>query len=339
MATDLNALQVFVKVVHAGSFTGAALALDMPKSTVSQRVSELEQRLGARLLQRTTRKLSLTDQGRIYYDHCLRIFADIEEADRAVTSLQERPCGLLRITVPASTQFLGPIFTAFLRRCGGVQLDIVCTDRVTDLVEESFDMAIRAGVLSDSTLMARKLGTVQFVLVASPSYLKKRGRPRSPESLAKHDCLVFSAGRHPTRSFRLTRGDEAREVSSKPTLSVNDLDVLQDAVVGGVGIAMLPTHRCADDLREGRLERVLPDWDAPSQPIHTLYPSGRHLSPKVKAMLDHLQQMKSAPWLSGDEHTPASGTDARPERTRSRVTRRSAKAPARPRRTRHPSAG
>ena len=102
MATDLNALQVFVKVVHAGSFTGAALALDMPKSTVSQRVSELEQRLGARLLQRTTRKLSLTDQGRIYYDHCLRIFAEIDEADRAVTSLQERPCGLLRITVPVS---------------------------------------------------------------------------------------------------------------------------------------------------------------------------------------------------------------------------------------------
>jgi DNA-binding transcriptional LysR family regulator len=336
MATDLNALQVFVKVVHAGSFTGAALALDMPKSTVSQRVSELEQRLGARLLQRTTRKLSLTDQGRIYYDHCLRIFAEIDEADRAVTSLQERPCGLLRITVPASTQFLGPVFTDFLRRCGGVQLDVVCTDRLTDLVEESFDIAIRAGALSDSTLMARKLGAVDFLLVASPSYLKKRGHPRSPESLAKHDCLVFSTGRHPTRSFRLTRGDEAREVSSRPTLSVNDLDMLHHAVVGGVGIAMLPVYLCADDLREGRLERLLPDWNAPSQPMHTLYPSGRHLSPKVKAMLDHLQQVEKAPWLSGDEQTLPAGTVPRPKRARPRGTRRDAKASARPRRPRDP---
>jgi DNA-binding transcriptional LysR family regulator len=337
MATDFNALQVFVKVVQAGSFTRAAGALDMPKSTVSQRVSELEHRLGARLLQRTTRKLSLTDQGRIYYDHCLRIFAEIEEADRAVTSLQERPCGLLRITVPASTQFLGPVLTDFLRRCDGVQLDVVCTDRLTDLVEESFDIAIRAGALSDSTLMARKLGSVDFVLVASPSYLKKRGRPRSPESLSKHDYLVFTGG-HAIRNFRLTRGGQAREVSSSPTLSVNDLDILHDAVVGGVGIALMPTYRCADDMREGRLERVLPDWDAPSQPIHTLYPSGRHLSPKVKAMLDHLQQMKTAPWLSGDGPLPASDTGARPQRARPRVTRRHAKAAARPRRTRTPSA-
>jgi DNA-binding transcriptional LysR family regulator len=271
----------------------------MPKSTASQRVSELEQRLGARLLQRTTRKLSLTDQGRTYYDHCLRIFAEIEEADRAVTSLQERPRGLLRITVPASTQFLGPVLTEFLQRCDGVQLDVVCTDRPVDLVEESFDIAIRAGALSDSTLIARKLGTLQFVLVASPRYLKKRGRPRSPADLAKHDCLVFSIGRHP-RSFRLTQGNKAREVSLTPALSVNDLDILHDAVMGGVGVAMLPTFRCADDVRAGRLERVLPDWDAQAQPIHALYPSGRHLSPKVKAMLEHLQQMTTAPWEQGE---------------------------------------
>jgi DNA-binding transcriptional LysR family regulator len=297
MSTDLNALQVFVKVVQTGSFTGAAHSLDMPKSTVSQRVSELEEHLGARLLQRTTRKLSLTDQGRVYFDHCVRIFADLEEANRAVTNLQEKPRGLLRITVPASAQFLGPVLTDFMQRCGGVQLDVLCTDRLVNLVEESFDVAIRAGALSDSTLMARPLGKVQFLLVASPRYLNKRGRPRSPHDLAKHDALVFNVGPHP-RAWRLAKGSETRELGVSPTLAVNDLDILYDAVLGGLGLALLPAYRCVDDLRAKRLERVLPEWDAPSQPIHALYPSGRHLSSKMKAILDRLQKM-TAPWVSG----------------------------------------
>ncbi|GHH00380.1 LysR family transcriptional regulator [Comamonas sp. KCTC 72670] len=295
MSTDLNALQVFAKVVQAGSFTGAARALEMPKSTVSQRVSELETRLGTRLLQRTTRTLSLTDAGRIYYERCVRIFADVEDADRAVTDLQQKPCGLLRVSVPASSQFLGPVLADFLGRHGGVQLDVVCTDRFVDLVEESFDVAIRVGALSDSTLIARNLGTIRFLLVASPRYLKKRGHPRSPDGLAKHNCLVFRVGPHP-KVWRLTQGDEEHEVNVTSTLSVNDLDMLHDGVMGGVGIAMIPAHRCVDDLRAGRLEQVLPDWDVPAIPIQAVYPSGRHLSPKVKALLDYLQRMKQAPW-------------------------------------------
>lgn len=304
---DLNALHVFVRVVQTGSFTGAARALGMPKSTASQRVSELEERLGTRLLQRTTRRLSLTDHGRIYHDHCVRILAEIEEANRAVARLQETPRGLLRITVPASTQFLGPVITDFLRRRGGVQLDVVCTDRPVNLVEESFDIAIRAGALSDSTLIARNLGALQFLPVASPRYLKKHGRPRSPDELAKHNCLVFSVRPRP-RMWRLLQGSEAREVNIAPVLSVNDMDILQDAVIGGVGVAILPAYRCVDDLAANRLERVLPDWDAPAEPIHALYPNGRHLSPTVKAMLDHLQQMTTAPWTAA---APAIGAGAR----------------------------
>jgi DNA-binding transcriptional LysR family regulator len=295
MSTDLNALQVFARVVQAGSFTGGAHALGMPKSTVSQRVAELEARLGARLLQRTTRRLSLTDEGRIYYDHCVRILAEVEQAESAVTNLQDVPRGLLRVTVPASTQVLGPVLADFLRRHGGVQLDVVCTDRSVNLVEESFDVAIRAGTLSDSTLIARHLGTLRFCLLASPRYLKRRGRPRSPDGLTRHGCLVFNVGSH-SRLWRLTRGDEAREVRVTPALAVNDLDMLHDAVVGGVGIAMVPSHRGVDDVRTGRLERVLPDWDGPSVPVHAVYPSSRHLSPKVKALLDHLQRMTHAPW-------------------------------------------
>ncbi|RYZ68477.1 MAG: LysR family transcriptional regulator [Proteobacteria bacterium] len=297
MSTDLNALLVFVKVVQTGSFTAAALALNMPKSTVSQRVSELEERLGARLLQRTTRKLSLTDQGRVYYDRCARILVDLDEADRAVTNLQEKPRGLLRITVPTSAEFLGPIFTSFMQRCDGVQLEVLYTDRIVNLVEESFDVAFRAGALSDSTLMARPLGTFQFLLVASPRYLTRRGRPRVPQDLTKQAALVFNVGPQP-RLWRLSQDSEVREVPVTPTLAVNDLDLLHDAVVGGVGIAMLPAYRCLDDLAAKRLERVLPDWDVPAEPVHALYPSGRHLSSKVKAMLDHLQKM-APPWVSG----------------------------------------
>jgi DNA-binding transcriptional LysR family regulator len=293
--SDLNALAVFARVVQSGSFTGAARALGMPKSTVSQRVAELEARLGVRLLQRTTRRLSLTDAGRIYHDHCVRIVAEVEEADRAATSLQDSPRGLLRITVPASTQFLGPTLADFLARFRGVQLDVVCTDRSVNLVEESFDLAIRAGALSDSTLIARSLGTLQHLLVASPRYLKKADRLRSPERLALHDCLVFRVGPHP-KTWQLTRGDRTHEVSVAAALSVNDLDILHDCVVRGLGVAVLPAYRCTDDLRAKRLERVLPEWSTPGTPIHAVYPSNRHVSPKVKALLDHLQQMTAAPW-------------------------------------------
>ncbi len=269
----------------------------MPKSTVSQRVSELEERLGARLLQRTTRRLSLTDAGRVYHDHCIRIVAEIEEADRAVTNLQAKPRGLLRVTIPASTQFLGPSLADFLGEHDGVQLDVVCTDRSVNLIEESFDIAIRAGALSDSTLIVRNLGTLHHVLVASPRYLKKRGRPHSPDGLAKHECLVFSVGAYP-KVWRLNRGSKTQEVNVTPALSVNDLDILHDAVMRGAGVAMLPAYRCIDDLRARRLERLLPDWKIPGTPVQAVYPSSRHVSPKVKALLDYLQQLTPAPWTT-----------------------------------------
>jgi DNA-binding transcriptional LysR family regulator len=325
MLPDLNALHVFARVVQAGSFTSAARTLGMPKSTVSQRVAELEERLGARLLQRTTRRLGLTDAGRIYYDHCVRVMAEVEDADRAVASLQEAPRGLLRLTVLANSGFLGPVLAEFLARFGGVQLDVLCTDRRVNLVEESFDLAIRAGALSDSTLIARKLGAIHFVLVASPRYLDRRGRPRSPQDLPQHDALIFSVGAQPS-NLRLTRGAEAHDVSLTPTLSVNDLDIIHDAASHGVGIALLPAYRCAEDLRANRLERVLPTWHAPAEPVHAVYPSGRHLSPKVKAMLDHLQQLAPAPWATADSgSSPSSAAEVRPERSRPPPRRRTAK--------------
>lgn len=295
MPTDLNALRVFEKVVRTGSFTAAARALDMPKSTVSLRVAELETRLGACLLQRSTRRLGLTDQGRLYHDHCARILADIDEADRAVTDLQGSPRGLLRITLPASMQFVGPVITSFLAEHPGVQVEILCADRIVSLIDESFDVAIRAGALPDSALVARSLGVIPFVLAASPRYLRRRGRPRAPADLLGHACLLFGAT--PTRTWQLARGAERVELEPPLTLRANDLDILHGAAVGGSGVAILPAFRCADDFRAKRLERVLPEWSPPAQPVHAVYPTGRHLSPKVKLLLDHLQRTKSAPWV------------------------------------------
>src|SRR5262245_27738901 len=187
---DLNEIAVFARVVQAGSFTAAAKALGMPKSTVSRKVSELEERLGSRLLQRTTRKLSLTDVGRTYYDYSARIVGEVEDAERAVSDLQSTPRGLLRVTAPVNFAFLNPIAADYLRRYADVRLDLFCTGRSVDLVEERFDVGIRAGALVDSTLIARSLGTVRWFLVATPGYFRKRGRPRSPEDLTKHDSLL-----------------------------------------------------------------------------------------------------------------------------------------------------
>src|SRR5258707_551765 len=191
---DLNEITVFTQVVQAGSFTAAARLLGMPKSTVSRKVSDLEERLNARLLQRTTRKLSLTDAGRTYFDYSVRIVNEIEAAERAVGSLQDRPRGLLRITVGLNSQWLAGIVTDFIKRNPEVQLEVLSTGRAVDLIEERFDLAIRAGVLPDSSLVARKLGNASWVLAATPGYLKKRRRPRVPADLKHHDCLVFGSG-------------------------------------------------------------------------------------------------------------------------------------------------
>jgi len=296
---DLNELLVFARVVQAGSFTTAATQLAMPKSTVSRKVSELEERLKARLLQRTTRKLSLTDAGRTYYDYCARIVGEIEDAERAVSSLQAIPRGILRVTAPVNVAFLGPIVSDYLKRYPEVRIDLFCTGRLVDLVEERFDLGIRAGLLGDSTLIARSLGSVKWFLVAAPAYLKKRGRPRSPDDLKKHDCLLFGVGIE-NAGLRLENAASSAQIALSARLMVSDMDVLHAVATAGQGIALLPSFRCLDELRAHRLERVLPDWNAPSTPMHVMYPSTRHVSPKVKTFVDHLQErMTPPPWELG----------------------------------------
>jgi DNA-binding transcriptional LysR family regulator len=287
---DLNELRVFVKVVQAGSFTAAGAALRMPKSTVSRKVSELEARVGAQLLQLTTRRLRLTEVGRAYFERAARSVAEAEEAERVVTRMQAAPHGLLRVTAPLNFPVLGPLCSEFLARYPEVQLEVVCTDRPVDLLAEGFDVAVRAGHLADSTLIARRLGSLQRVAVASPRYLRERGVPRRPAELSEHACLVFIGGRESSSGWVLQSGGRSVTVAVRARMAVNDFDLLHAAALAGAGIAMLGQHTCVEDLAAGRLQRVLPAWNSPGTPLQAVYPASRHPAPKVSAFVDFLRE-------------------------------------------------
>jgi len=285
---DLNEILVFARVVQCGSFTAAARLLGMPKSSVSKKIADLEDRIGARLLQRTTRTLSLTDAGRLYFERAARIVEDVEDAEHAVNELQATPRGLLRVTAPLSFGILGPVVSTFLRDHPEVEVEVVCTDRKVDLVEESFDLAIRAGRLEDSTLIARPLGTMQRLLVAAPNYLGARGSPATPQALTEHACIAFGSGEAP-RLWTLEHGGKRERVQITPRLLVNDFEIMRDATLAGVGIAFLLESFAQPGITSGQLECVLREWRSPATPVHVLYPTSRHLSPKVVTFVEALR--------------------------------------------------
>jgi DNA-binding transcriptional LysR family regulator len=282
---DLGGITVFLRVVQGGSFSAAARQLAMPKSTVSRKIAELESHVGARLLQRTTRKLGLTDVGRIFYEHALRIAAEVDQAAQAVDRMQAVPRGLLRVTAPLAFGMLGPIIAEYLREHSEVQLEVHCTDRNVDIVDERFDIAIRAGRMADSSLTARTLGSIKRVLIAAPSYCKQHGTPRAPADLAEHASLVFGAGAAPNL-WTLESDGKRVEVRVTPRLTLNDPELLREAALAGIGIALLPKFVCAEDIRAKRLRHVLPDWGSSAMPVHAVYPTARLLSPAAAAFIE-----------------------------------------------------
>lgn len=296
---DLNPIAVFAEVVRVESFTAAARKLGLPKSTVSRKISELEDYLGTQLLVRTTRKLSLTDAGRTYYLYADRIVAEAEAAEQAVAQLREIPRGKLRVTAPVGMGFLSTIVASFLKNYPEVQIELMCTDRVVDLVNEGFDLAIRAGVLADSSMVGRPLCQLSNHLVASPGFLKKQSTPKKPGDLAKLPCLAFGALRDPT-AWKLTDGERTEEVRVQARFTVNDLDMLLDAVLEGHGIAQLPPYLSCNYLRQNKMIRVLPRWYSQPAPLSAVYPAARLVSPKVKAFSDHLKlSLSPPPWERG----------------------------------------
>jgi DNA-binding transcriptional LysR family regulator len=283
---DLGEILAFTRVVQRGGFSAAARDLGMPKSTISRKVSELEGRVGARLLQRTTRRVSLTDVGRVYYEHCLRIVAELEDADRAVAQTQATPSGPLRVTAPLTFSIVGPVLAEYLRLYPAVDVELVCTDRRVDLVEERFDLAIRAGQTPDSTLVARKLGALRRRLLAAPSLLKRLGRLREPLDLARHPALAFLPDGN---VWRLRSRARVVDVTIQPRLTANDFETLLEACRAGAGLALVPELSCDADVKARRLVEVLPEWSAGETPVFALYPSHRHLAPKVVAMVELLR--------------------------------------------------
>jgi len=292
---DLNEIAIFVKVVDAGSFTGAAKSLGLPKSTVSRKITQLEERLGVRLLQRTTRTLSLTDTGSAYYNQCSRIIGDVEEANIAVTEMQSKPQGLLRITAPMlfGAEVLSDLIADFLQKNPEIQIDFVLTDQPLDLIQEGIDVAFRVGQLADSSLIARSLGSIKVITCASPAYIEKNGAPSHPNEVNDHT----SVGWNPVNSWEYDTPEKI-SIDLKPKVKVNDVLSMRKMALNGLGIARLPAFLCADDIKSGRLVPVMCDWSYKSTPIQALYPSNRHLSVKVRTFVDYIVEVlrRDQPW-------------------------------------------
>jgi len=289
---DLPTIQAFAKVVHTGSFTRAAEALQTHKAHLSRAVSQLERSLGVRLLERTTRSLSLTEVGREFHERSLAILAAVEDAQVAVQQAQGAPRGTLRLTCGVEFGMLavGAWINRYLATYPQMTVDAEITGRVVDLVHEGFDLAIRLGPLPDSTLAARRLGSLAYALYAAPAYLKRRGTPRAPQELVAHDRLVFAPGQA-RGSWRLSQGAESHHVTRPPRLRATNSFAVRDAAAQGLGIAALPRLIGDPLVRAGELRMVLRDWSLPEVPVHALFASARFLAPKVRAFVDLASQM------------------------------------------------
>lgn len=283
-------LQAFVAVVEAGSFTAAAERLDTAKSAVSRRVAALEERLGAQLLRRTTRRSFLTETGRSFYERGARILADLDEAESAVQHEHGELSGTLRVALPLSfgVRHMCKPIAAFSLRHPRIRFDLDLNDRRIDLIEEGIDLAVRIGHLEDSSLIARKLFDARSVVCASPRYLKTRGAPRSPQELADHDCLVYSNLAEPGR-WAWTDGKGKRHgVDVRSVMRASSGDFLANAAAHGLGLVIQPAFLASESIRRGQLVPVLEEYTWPTSPAHAVYPATRHLSHRVRAFIDFL---------------------------------------------------
>jgi DNA-binding transcriptional LysR family regulator len=287
MATiDLNRAALFVKVVEAGSFTSAATSLAIPKSSVSRGVAQLEEDLGVRLLQRTTRKLHLTDAGQEYYQRVRVLVAGLAEAAEAVMGASRDPRGIVRITFPVEP-FFALLVARFVRAHPGIHVEVIATGRRVDLVAEGVDLAVRAGKLDDSSLVARKVGTTGMGLFASPAYIERRGRPRSLADLGRHDCVLFRAraGRAVWRLEGL-RGPE--EVTVTGDVAVDDMLMARAFVIAGAGIGLLPATTLGEEIGAPRMVRLLPKYALRAGTLHVVWPSHKLVPTRVELLRDYL---------------------------------------------------
>jgi DNA-binding transcriptional LysR family regulator len=286
---DLQRMAIFARVVEDKSFSAAARRLGLSKSLVSKQVTQLEKSVGARLLNRTTRALSLTEAGAAFYEHCSRIVEELEEAKLAVSRLHSEPRGLLRISVPVAFGRLhvATVLPEFLATYPDLKVDMVTTDRFVDLAEEGYDVVVRIADQPAPTLVARKLAPVYRKMVATPDYFKRHGVPKTPEDLEQHNCLTYTYF-NPQDPWRLRGPDGDISIPASGNLRVNDDDALAEAVLRGLGLALLPTFIIGKELQAGRLQSVLSQYIPLERHIYAVYLANRHVSAKVRAFIDYL---------------------------------------------------
>lgn len=283
-------MQMFVKVVESASISAAAERLEVAKSAVSRRLAELEARLGVQLLQRTTRRLNLTDSGRSFYERCLRILADLEEAEIAVSQAHGALSGKLRVALPLSFGLLHlvPVINAFAAAHPELEFDLDFNDRQVDLMQEGFDLAVRVAHLSDSSLIARRIAVVRHMVCASPGYLEQRGTPSTPDDLLTHACLGYSNLANPGLWAYTDAQDKRARIQVPITLKANNGDFLQRAAIAGQGIIMQPTFYVSEAICSGDLVPILCNYRWPEVNAYAMYPPTRHLSTRVRALVDFL---------------------------------------------------
>jgi DNA-binding transcriptional LysR family regulator len=285
----LASMKVFVAIVDAGSFAAAADRLEISRAMVSKHMTGLEDHLGTRLLNRTTRRLSMTESGSAFYERSQQIIADVAEAEQVAGAAAAAPRGVLKITMPLSygQHRLGPIIAGFAGAYPQVKLDISLSDRKVNLIEEGFDLAIRIGALPESGLIARKLGSDHSIICASPAYLEQHGSPRTPQELASHACLGYTLTGNGDE-WRLDGPQGLVTVRCGGPVRADNGDILRLAALGGAGLIFQPRFIVGADLLAGRLVQVLPEYMSPQLGIYAIFPSRKHLSPKVRTFVDFL---------------------------------------------------
>lgn len=289
MLDRLTAMGLFVRIVETGSFSAVAREMNMTQPTVSKQLTALERKLKTRLLNRSTRQLSLTEAGAAYFESSKRIIDSVNEAEANLGVLQTQLTGVLRVnsSIGLGQMYLGPLLLKFQAMHPGLMIDLALSDRFVDLVEEGVDVAIRIGRLTDSSLAARRIGTSERCIIATPGYLRKHGTPRTPQDLVHHNCILYaylSTG----NEWVFGRESEIR-VKVSGTLRANNGEAIRHAVMADVGIAASPKWLIQEDLRSGRLQEILPEFTPPPGEIHAVYPSGRHVSAKVRALTEFLK--------------------------------------------------
>ena len=287
---QIQAMRIFVRVVEAGTFTRAADSLNLPKATVTKHVQALEERLRVKLLNRTTRRVTVTPDGAAYYDRTVRLLTDLDDIEASMTNARANPRGRLRIDVGTSVAqlLIIPQLAEFHARYPDIQVDLGVSDRTVDLIGDNVDCVIRGGELSDQSLVARRIGNLEFITVAAPAYLERKGTPTHPlEIEEKHASVIYfspQSGRHYPLEFR--RGDESIDITGPYQLSVNESNAYVTSIVAGLGIGQITSWQAQRYLASGALVQLLPDWTQPLLPVYVVYPPNRHLSAKVRAFVD-----------------------------------------------------